>query len=439
MALLPKTWLPRGLMGRALLIMVLPVVVLQIVASLIIIQRHFDGVTRQMSRNVRIEAAWIAAEARAAPDLPSAQARARAIADGLVLGLTFPAAGPVPAEDQRLWWDLSGREVGTTLHDGLSGLVAVDLLTNARQVQLWIETRHGMMRLDVPRARVTATNPHQLLVIMALASALMVGVSWLFLRNQMVPINRLAKAAEAFGRGHALPYRPRGALEVRAAGKAFLDMRARIERQIEQRTLLLSGVSHDLRGPITRLKLGLSLLPEDEEVEALQEDVVAMERLVEEFLAFARGDATEETVRVDPGQVLRDLAARYQRRGEALELGAVAETGPMKLRVQAVERALENLIGNGLRHGSRVVLSSQASERFLRLVVEDDGPGIPEARREEAMQPFARLDAARDPNRGGGVGLGLSIAADIARSHGGELRLGRSDLGGLRAELSLAR
>jgi len=421
-----KSWLPRGLIGRALLILVLPVVVLQLVVSLIIIQRHFDGVTRQMSRTVRIEAGWIETEVAQAPDLAAAQARA--------------AKGTPPEGDPRLWWDLSGREVGTTLHEAMPWLVAVDLLANARQVQLWIKTPKGMMRVDVPRTRVTASNPHQLLVISVLASVLMTGVAYLFLRNQLVPINRLALAAEAFGRGQTLPYRPRGALEVRAAGKAFLDMRARIERQIEQRTLLLSGVSHDLRGPITRLKLGLSLLPEDEETEALQADVVAMERLVEEFLSFARGDALEETVSLDPADVLRDLVARAARRGEAVELGDLAPVGRMRVRVQAVGRALDNLVGNGLRHGRRVRVSSAASGRFLRLVVEDDGPGIPEARREEAMQPFARLDAARDPNHGGGVGLGLSIAADIARSHGGELRLGRSEaLGGLKAELLLAR
>lgn len=435
-----KSFLPRGLIGRALIILILPVVILQLVVSVIIIQRHFDGVTRQMSRTVRVEVAWLVDRIAEAPDLATARARAAEMASGLAISVTLPVEAAAPAGDQRPWWDLSGREVGTTLHEGLPWLVAVDLLANSRQVQLWITTPHGLMRVDVPRSRVTASNPHQLLVISVLASVVMTGVAYLFLRNQLVPINRLALAAEAFGRGQTLPYRPRGALEVRAAGKAFLDMRARIERQIEQRTLLLSGVSHDLRGPITRLKLGLSLLPEDEEVEALQADVVAMERLVEEFLAFARGDALEETVSVDPDQVLRDLVARGQRRGEAVTLGELAATGPMRLRVQAIERALENLVGNGLRHGARVRVSSQASGRFLRLVVEDDGPGIPEARHEEAMAPFARLDVARDPNRGGGVGLGLSIAADIARSHGGALKLGRSEaLGGLRADLSLAR
>jgi two-component system osmolarity sensor histidine kinase EnvZ len=435
-----KNYLPRGLMGRALFILVLPVVTLQLVVSLIIIQRHFDGVTRQMSATVRLEVSWLMREINAAETEAKAQATARRMASGLAIAVTLPSPGEPPTTDQRNWWDLSGREVGTTLHAGLPALKAVDLLSNSRQVRLWLQTRHGMMRVDVPRVRITASNPHQLLVISVLAAVLMTAVAYLFLRNQLVPINRLAEAASAFGRGQTMPYRPRGALEVRAAGKAFLDMRARIERQIEQRTLMLSGVSHDLRGPITRLKLGLSLLPEDEEVEALQADVVAMERLVEEFLSFARGDALDDPVEIDPAAFLRDLVERGQRRGEAVEIGTLAEVGPMRLRATAIERAVGNLIGNGLRHGRHVRVSSVATMRALRIIVEDDGPGIPEARREEALQPFARLDAARDPNHGGGVGLGLSIAADVARSHGGELRLAASEsLGGLRAELVLAR
>jgi two-component system osmolarity sensor histidine kinase EnvZ len=218
-------------------------------------------------------------------------------------------------------------------------------------------------------------------------------------------------------------------------------MRLRIERQIEARTQMLSGVSHDLRTPLTRLKLGLSFLPEDEEVEALKRDVQQMERMVDEFLAFARGDAMEAAEEVDPTALLVLVVADAVRAGQAVRLGAMDwPGGTMRLRPQAVRRALENLLGNAARHANRAVVSLSNTDRLVRLVVEDDGPGIPEALREAAMEPFQRLDAARDPNRGGGSGLGLAIAADIARSHGGALRLAQSEgLGGLRAELSLAR
>ena len=217
-------------------------------------------------------------------------------------------------------------------------------------------------------------------------------------------------------------------------------MRARIERQIEQRTLMLSGVSHDLRAPLTRLKLGLAFLPEDDEVRALIGDVSDMERLVDEFLAFVRGDAMEETAAVDPIDLVVKSVENAQRLGQILQIGRLQEVGRVRLRPDAVSRALDNLIGNAARYGSRAEVSLLAYERSFRIVVEDDGPGIPRDRRDEALLPFTRLDPARDPNRGGGVGLGLSIAADIARSHGGSLRLGESEvLGGLKAELVLAR
>jgi two-component system osmolarity sensor histidine kinase EnvZ len=217
-------------------------------------------------------------------------------------------------------------------------------------------------------------------------------------------------------------------------------MRERIERQIEQRTLMLSGVSHDLRTPLTRLRLGLAMLPQDAETRALQGDVAQMQRMVDEFLAFVRGDATEEAVPTDLADLMREVAGAVVRAGQRVELGPVAETGEVALRREAVRRAVENLIGNAVRHGTRARLSLAATETRLRIAVEDDGPGIPPERREEAMAPFARLEPARDLSQGGGSGLGLAIAADVARSHGGELRLTDSpDLGGLRAELVLAR
>lgn len=440
MAFTLKSYVPRSVYGRAALILILPVVVVQLVVSVIFIQRHFDGVTRQMSRSAAIEIGLVLSQIDTAQDLATAQARAGALGLGLKITVDLPAELSAPPTDQRDFWDLSGREVGAILHNALPQVLAVDLSSDPRTAQVWVQTQHGAMRLAMPRVRLSASNPHQLLVIMVLASILMTGVAFAFLRNQLVPITRMAAAAEAFGRGQNLPYKPRGAVEVRAAGMAFLDMRARIERQIEQRTLMLSGVSHDLRGPLTRMKLGLSLMEETEDTEALLSDVQEMQRLVDEFLAFARGDAQEEPSLVDPAQLVADIVAKTQRGGQDLSLGACHGQGHLRIRPQAVTRALDNLVGNALRYGTKARLSYHLTERSLRLVVEDDGPGIPAAQRDEALRPFTRLDVARDPNHGGGVGLGLSIAADIARSHGGVLRLGQSaDLGGLMAELVLAR
>ena len=430
--------LPRSLYGRAALILIVPVVTIQLVVSVVFIQRQFQGVTRQMTGNIMIEVGYLLDKVNGANDIAVAVAQARALTQPLQMTVDLPASAY--AGDRRGWIDLSGREMIRTLRAGMPGVTGVDLLSDPAAVDVTITTRWGPMRVSFERSRVSASNPHQLLVLMIFTSFLMTLISYLFLRNQLRPITRLAAAAEAFGKGRSVPYKPRGAIEVRAAGLSFLEMRARIERQIEQRTLMLSGVSHDLRTPLTRLKLGLAMLEDEAEAAAMKRDVDDMERLLDAFLAFARGDALEEAVATDPFELVRRTVENAQRAGQPVVLGPGEGSGAAMLRPQAVGRALENLIGNAVRYGHQVEVSAVLTERQVRITVEDDGPGIPPERREEAMRPFTRLDAARNPNRGGGVGLGLSIAADVARSHGGQLRLGESEkLGGLRAELVLAR
>lgn len=434
-----KSFMPRSLYGRAALILIVPIVTIQLVVSITFIQRHFEGVTEQMARSLRIELRHLLAEVMLAPTPEAAALRAATVAQALEFTVALPADWQADA-DLRDFWDLSGRAVAGTLRAGLPNLRVVDLQTGDRAVRLLFDTARGPLSVTLDRRRVTVSNPHQLLVLMIFTSFLMTLIAYLFLSNQLRPIKRLADAAEAFGKGRHIPYRPRGAQEVRAAGNAFLDMRARIERQIEQRTLMLSGVSHDLRTPLTRLRLGLAMLPEDDETEALLQDVADMERLVDEFLSFARGDALEEATEEDPVALVRRVVENAQRAGQPVSLERIEGHALVRMRPAAVARALENLIGNAIRYGSRAEVSVTITERAVRFTVEDDGPGIPKDRREEAMHPFTRLDSARNPNRGGGVGLGLSIATDIARSHGGMLRLAESQsLGGLRAEIVLAR
>jgi two-component system osmolarity sensor histidine kinase EnvZ len=430
--------LPRGLYWRAALILIVPIVTIQLVVSTAFIQRHYEGVTRQMTNGVAIDLDFLLAEIAAAESPAAALAKAGPLAEALEIALTIPAGPEAPAEDRLLFLDLSGRAIIETLRGRLPGLVAADVTDEDRVVNLLFQTDVGPVQAQLSRRRMSASNPHQLLVLMIFTSLLMTLIAFLFLRNQLKPITRLAEAAEDFGKGRTVPYRPRGALEVRAAGRAFLDMRARIERQIEQRTLMLSGVSHDLRTPLTRLRLGLAMIPEDPEVAALQADVAQMERMVDEFLAFVRGDAMEGSAATDAVGLVRDLA---ERAGPQVVLAAVeGRAEPVEMRPQAIARAVDNLVSNACRFGRRVELRLAFQDHALRITVEDDGPGIPEAQREEALRPFTRLDASRDPNQGGGVGLGLSIAADIALSHGGSLRLGKSErLGGLRADLVIAR
>ncbi|MDT8853689.1 ATP-binding protein [Paracoccaceae bacterium Fryx2] len=435
-----KIFVPRSLYGRAALILVVPIIMIQLVVSVNFIQRHFEGVTRQMTRGMGIEVRYLLDEVAGAPDFAAAQARAARLAEALVLRVALPADWDA-AGDRRVFYDLSGRVVIETMREALPSLVAADLLANTSEVRLLFASAQGPLSVIIDRRRVSASNPHQLLVLMVATSLLMTVIAYMFLRNQLRPIKKLAEAAEAFGKGRPSDYRSRGALEVRAAGNAFLDMRARIERQIEQRTLMLSGVSHDLRTPLTRLRLGLSMLPEDEQTRALLADVTDMERLVDEFLAFARGDALDAAEDVDPLALMQHVVENAVRAGQPVTLRPFhGQMIRVRLRPAAVTRALENLLGNAIRYGTRAEVALAVSDRALRLTVEDDGPGIPKARREEAMHPFTRLDRARDPNRGGGVGLGLPIAADIARNHGGMLRLGESEsMGGLKAELVLAR
>lgn len=433
--------LPRGFYGRAALILMVPVVTIQIVLSVVFIQRHFEGVTQQMTRNIVLDLDFALQRLADAPDRQAALDELAPFLSPLQLEIAVgPEAPPAPRDDLRAGVDLSGRAVIATLRDGLAGYRAADLLSNSREVALWLDSPRGPVHVRIPRSRVSASNPHQLLVIVALASIVMTLISFVFLRNQVRPIRRLAEAADAFGKGRTVPFRPAGATEVRAAGRAFVAMRARIERQIEQRTLMLSAVSHDMRTPLTRMRLTLSLMDPSGDRDALAQDVNELQALLDSFLDFARNQALEMPEPCDPVALVGAIVARRQGLGQCVRLhqslpGAITLT----LRPQLIERALENLIANALRHGRQAEVTIELSDRgWLLLSVEDDGPGIPADRREEACRPFVRLDAARNQDRGGGVGLGLAIASDSARAHGGRLALGTSErLGGLSARLEL--
>lgn len=427
-----KRLLPRGLYGRAALILIVPILTIQLVVSIAFIQRYYSQVTRQMAEAIVLEIALIEQEMDRDPQA------AQAMAQTLQIGLS-PEGEPGAREDQVSLFDLSGRALADELHEQLPGLIAVDR-SDARLVRLTIDRNGAPYVLEFDRRRTTARNPHQLLVILGSTGLMMLLVAFAFLRNQLRPVMRLARAAEAFGKGRTIALRVSGASEVRAAGMAFLDMRARIERQMESRTLMLSGISHDLRTPLTRLKLGLAML-EGAEVDDLQRDVDDMRKMIDGFLDFARADAHEEEAHaLDPVDLARRAVENARRTGAQVELRAVEGAGHAQLRETAVLRALGNLIGNAVSYGTRAELSVAILERSVRFTIEDDGPGIPEDRREEAMKPFTRLVPGRNQGKTPGVGLGLAISADIARSHGGSLRLGVSErLGGLKAELVLAR
>ncbi len=430
-----KRFLPRSLYGRAALILIVPVVTIQLVVSSAFLQRHFEDVTRQMTSALSLDLRLILSTW-------DAQGRdaARALADDLDVTLTRTQ---VATADDWYFYDLSGVVVIEVLRAQVDGVQTIDLRTDERAVYITVAGPDGTLRgLTVTRRRASAAAPHQLLVIMVATGVLMTLVAYLFLRNQLRPIRRLSEAADAFGKGRRMEYHPSGATEVRSAGRAFLDMRGRIEDYLDQRTLMLSGVSHDLRTPLTRMRLALGMMDDVPEHADLLKDVDEMEVLLNTFLDFVRGDALDDPDPSDPIALMAEVVDRARRSGGGeISFDASTQVAEVMLRPVAVQRALGNLIGNALRYGGgRVAVSVALMDRTVRFTVEDDGPGIAQDRRDDALRPFIRLDEARNQNKGPGVGLGLAIAHDIARRHGGSLALGDSAvLGGLRVDLTLPR
>jgi len=428
--------MPSGIYGRAALILLMPVLLLQIVVSFVFIRRDLEDITKQMSDTMVREFVLIADVVEATETRQDALSRLAPMVGPLQMSVRFLDQGVVP-EDVIYFEDVSGRIVRANFAQNLPQFQSVQL-PRTRRMSTVIETRHGLLEMDFSRRRVSVAAPHQLIVIMVVFGFLLMVIAMAYMRNQLRPIKRLADAAEAFGRGRMMPYHPRGATEVRAAGAAFVDMRARIDRQIEQRTLMLSGVSHDLRTPLTRLKLSLSMLDESE-AEPMLQDVKEMEDMVNAFLDFSRGVSTSAMEVTDPCALVAEAVESWARQGRTVHLVETVGNRMVPLRQAAVRRALDNLISNAVRYGSRARVSVAVMQKSLRIRVEDDGPGIPEDLRGDAIRPFTRLDPARNQDLGTGVGLGLAIVADIARAHGGMLRLGTSeDLGGLQADIVIA-
>jgi two-component system osmolarity sensor histidine kinase EnvZ len=271
-------------------------------------------------------------------------------------------------------------------------------------------------------------------------SVVLLTVAILFMRNQIRPILRLAEAADAFGKGRPVPddFRPRGAREVRQAAQAFLEMRNRIKQHVDQRTTMLAGVSHDLRTVLTRFKLELALLGDSAEVRALKDDVNEMQHMLEDYLAFSKGDGGEEAKPTLLRELLEEIHEEAQIYGTPVELKLRRRRSDLvlPLKRQAFKRAITNLVSNAARFGDQVVIRAATERNWLRIEVDDDGPGIPPAERVNVFRPFYRLDHARNQDTGN-TGLGLAIARDIARSHGGDIALGESSLGGLRAIITV--
>jgi two-component system, OmpR family, osmolarity sensor histidine kinase EnvZ len=427
--------LPKGLYARSLIIIIAPMVLLQSVIAYVFMERHWQLVTRRLSAAVTSDIAALVDIYESYPQDRDVTTLARIASDRLGLDVDIMRDTDLPPPGPKPFFSILDEALSEELRRQIDRPYWMDTVGRSNYIEIRVKLDDGVLRVLARRSQAYASNSHIFLVWMGASSIVLLGVAVLFLRNQIRPILRLAEAAESFGKGREIEFRPRGAREVRQAGHSFLEMKRRIERSIEQRTTMLNGVSHDLRTILTRFKLSLVLLKQTPEVEDIRRDVDEMSRMLEGYLAFARGDAGEQAITTDLRSLLEELQADAERQGHATSLDMVGD--PMiTVRPDAFRRLLFNLVSNAARHGDKISIHANHETRWLVVHVDDDGPGIPPSMREEVFKPFFRLDLARNQDEGGS-GLGLAIARDIARSHGGDVSLGDSPLGGLRATVRL--
>jgi two-component system osmolarity sensor histidine kinase EnvZ len=438
-----KRQLPSTLFGRSLLIIVLPIAIMQIAVTYVFFQANWQTVTSRLSEGLAGDIAW-AVESYQDDPTPSTFARLSSRAESsMELSIALQPGRKVPEgrRDAPVLIEPFFAPIDQSLQRALAARLDVPFWFDTTRYPAFVDIRvavpGGVMRILAPRDRAFATQGHIFVLWTVVATILLTSIAILFIRNQVRAIERLANAAEAFGRGGDAPtFKPHGAREVRRAAHAFIDMRARIQRHIDQRTTLLASVSHDLRTPLTRLKLELALTEPSKRGEAMKRDLAEMEHMIDEYLAFARGEGGEAVETVPLRRLIDEVSEGARRAGA--EVSVEADDDLMaNVRPNALKRALSNLIMNAAVHGEHVeVTAKPRAQGGVEISIDDDGPGIPEESYEEAFKAFGRLDEARNQNIKG-VGLGLAIARDVARGHGGDITLSRSPLGGLRAVVRL--
>ena len=431
-----RSVMPHGLYARALLIVIMPLVVLQSIVAFLFVERQSSVVNYYLSSAVTQEIATLIDVYKTFPPGANRTQLRRIAQDRLGLVVDFLPVTDLPPPGPKPFFSSLDQELSNEIRKQIGLPFWIDTVGRSSIVEIRIKLDDAVMRVFAPRAEAYNSNSLIFLMWMVLTSVVVLTIAILFLRNQIKPIVRLADAAEAFGKGREAPnFRPRGAREVRRAAAAFLEMKIRIERAIEQRTTMLAGVSHDLRTVLTRFKLELALLGDSPEVEAIKKDVDEMAAMLEAYLAFARGDTGEQSAPTDIAGLLEELRLDIERHGHR---ATAAFHGPAEVTVRpaAFKRCLANLVSNAARFASTVAITGHRDHRWLTVTVDDDGPGIPQSLREDVFKPFLRLDDARNQDEGG-TGLGLAIARDIARSHGGDITLGASPMGGLRATVKV--
>lgn len=429
--------LPTGLYARSLLIIVLPMVILQIAVSIVFMERHWHMVTQRLTNGTTRDIAAIIYLITRYPEPDQVKETLNLANDRLGLIVTIMPGTELPEGGKIPFFGLLEETLGEEIEDQIGLPYWIDTEGTPSMVDVRILLHDKILRVLVRRNETYASNTHIFILWMIGTAIVLITISVLFLRGQIRPIVALAKAAEAFGKGQKLPqpFSPRGADEIRRAGLAFILMRERIERQMEQRTAMLTGVSHDLRTILTRFKLQLALAGDNPDLAGLNQDVADMQSMLEGYMAFARSESEEDLGRIDLEDLFARLEAEADLRDRRLSWTLEGET-TANVRPNAFTRLLSNLVSNSMRYAKNMELKATVSNKWLTVMLDDDGPGIPPQSREDVFKPFFRLDEARNLDDSG-TGLGLSIARDIARSHGGNITLEDSPLGGLRVIVRL--
>ena len=432
-----KRFLPTSLWGRSLLIIVLPVAVMQIAVTWVFFDAHWQVVTSRLSDGLAGDIAWVVESYQRDPT-PAGFAKLTDRAERfLSLSVALQEDRTLPTNRRYSIFAPLDRSLNHALANRLDQPFWFDAVRYPAYVDIRVQVRGGVLRIIAARDRAFATEGHIFILWMTVATVLLTAIAIVFIRNQVRAIERLADAADAFGRGGDVPqFKPHGAREVRKAAHAFIAMKERIQRHIDQRTALLASVSHDLRTPLTRLKLEAALAKPSPRVEAMKRDLAEMEHMIDEYLAFARGQGGEAVECVMLRPLIEEVGQGAARAGATVSIDA-DEALEARIRPNAFKRALANLVANAAGHGEMVAVSAAArASGGVDIIVDDDGPGIPPEQYEDAFKPFNRLDEARNQNEKG-VGLGLAIARDFARGLGGDATLDRSPMGGLRATIRL--
>ncbi len=423
---------PQTLFARALIIIVVPMLLLQALSAWWFYSQRGDNVTNRLAillvRDLRLLISLRS-------DFPDDEHRnwiLRRSAQDLLLFVSFRKGIVRPFKEPE-YFDIVAREVQGALNADLKRPFFLDNNIGGGQLLVEIQLSDGdVMDVLVPHVRLTFGSSFAYVVAQLGLAFVLFGLAIWFMRRELVPIEHLGVAADALGKGRDVPdfAFSGGTREVRNAATAFHTMRIRLRRSIQQRTEMLAGVSHDLRTPLTRMKLSLAMLPDSPETKELADDVADMQRMIEGYLAFARGEGDEDPVLTDLSEILEEVAAGARRDNAGLDLGW---TGDMTIEVRpmAMKRCLTNIVSNALRYAKHVKVEAVRGRTSIEITVDDNGPGIPADKYEDVFRPFFRLDESRNADTGG-VGLGLSIARDVARSHGGEVTLAASPFGGLR-------